>query len=331
MKIFVTGADGFIGSHLIEKLVKLGHDVTALVLYNSFNNIGWLSQIEKEKYKNLKIIFGDVRDENFIFLNTKKVDVIFHLAALISIPHSYLSYQSFVDTNVTGTMNILTSSKRNKIKKVFITSTSEVYGTGQKLPIKENHPLNPQSPYAASKVAADQLSISFYKSFGLPVTILRPFNTFGPRQSSRAVIPTIISQVISGKKNIKIGNIKTSRDFTFIDDTVNAFVKALHAKKIEGEVINISSNNQIYIKDIIRQIKNITSINFNIKLEKKRLRPKKSEVEVLVGENKKAKKLLGWNISKSKNLSFYDGLKKTIKWFSDSKNLSKYNPEKYNI
>ena len=279
MNILITGAEGFIGSHLTEKLVKLGHNVKALVLYNSFNNCGWLEDLNKRKPKNLNIIYGDVRDENFIYDNTKKIDAIFHLAALISIPHSYNSYHSFVDTNINGTLNILSSAKRNKIKKVFITSTSEVYGTAQKIPINESHPLNPQSPYAATKVAADQISLSFFKSYGLPVTILRPFNTYGPRQSARAIIPSIISQVLSKNKEVKIGNINTSRDFTYIDDTVDAFVNALKSKNIQGRTINISSNNRIFVKDLLVKIRQITNANFKITQDKKRLRPKKVKLK----------------------------------------------------
>lgn len=331
MNILITGAEGFIGSHLTEKLVKLGHNVKALVLYNSFNNCGWLEDLNKRKPKNLNIIYGDVRDENFIYDNTKKIDAIFHLAALISIPHSYNSYHSFVDTNINGTLNILSSAKRNKIKKVFITSTSEVYGTAQKIPINESHPLNPQSPYAATKVAADQISLSFFKSYGLPVTILRPFNTYGPRQSARAIIPSIISQVLSKNKEVKIGNINTSRDFTYIDDTVDAFVNALKSKNIQGRTINISSNNRIFVKDLLVKIRQITNANFKITQDKKRLRPKKSEVEVLVGENKLANKFLKWKPKFSSKTSFNIGLKKTIEWFKKTENLSKYKSNDYNI
>tara|TARA_B100001057_G_scaffold498944_1_gene607753 strand:- start:2285 stop:3280 length:996 start_codon:yes stop_codon:yes gene_type:complete len=331
MKIFITGAEGFIGSHLTEKLVKLGHYVKALVLYNSFNSCGWLEDLNKKKYKNLDIIYGDVRDENFIYNQTKKIDAIFHLAALISIPHSYNSYHSFVDTNINGTINILSSAKRNKIKKIFITSTSEVYGTAQKIPINEKHPLNPQSPYAATKVAADQISLSFFKSYGLPVTILRPFNTYGPRQSARAIIPTVLSQVLSKKKKIKLGNLSTSRDFTYIDDTINAFVKALNSKNIQGRTINISSNNRIFIKDLLARIKKITNSKFQIIHDKKRFRPKKSEVEVLVGNNKLANKYLKWAPKFASSKNFNLGLKKTIDWLKKPQNLSKYKSDNYNI
>ena len=331
MKIFITGAEGFIGSHLTEKLVKLGHYVKALVLYNSFNSCGWLEDLNKKKNKNLDIVYGDVRDENFIYNQTKKIDAIFHLAALISIPYSYNSYHSFVDTNINGTINILSSAKRNKTKKVFITSTSEVYGTAQKIPINESHPLNPQSPYAATKVAADQISLSFFKSYGLPVTILRPFNTYGPRQSARAIIPTVLSQVLSKKEKINLGNISTSRDFTYIDDTVNAFVKALNSKNIQGRTINISSNNRIFIKDLLIKIKNITNSKFQIFQDKKRFRPKKSEVEVLVGDNKLAKKYLKWSPKFASSNNFDLGLKKTIDWLKKPENLSKYKFDNYNI
>ena len=234
MKIFISGADGFLGSHLTEKLLNLGHKVTALSYYNSFGFTGWLDEIKKNK--DLKIIHGDVRDYNFLDDALKGHQIVFHLAALISIPHSYKSYSSFLDTNVIGTSNILTASKKNNIKRVIVTSTSEVYGTAQYVPINEKHPLNAQSPYAASKIAADQLSLSFFKSFNLPVVIIRPFNAFGPRQSTRAIIPTVITQSLQGK-NIKLGNTSTVRDFTYFKDTIDGFIKCMSKKGIDGETI----------------------------------------------------------------------------------------------
>ena len=266
--ILVTGADGFIGSHLTEKLVNQGHKVTALSFYNSFGFDGWLHDVKKSK--NLKIVRGDIRDGNFINNITKGHDVVFHLAALISIPYSYESYDAFLNTNVLGTSNILTSAKKNSVKKIIITSTSEVYGSAQLIPIKEDHPLNAQSPYAASKIAADQLSMSFYRSFNLPVTIIRPFNSFGPRQSTRAVIPTIITQALNGN-SVKLGNTSTIRDFTYIKDTVDGFIKSMNKKNIIGETINIASGYEISIKNLIKLILSLTSSRIKIVKEKKKI------------------------------------------------------------
>ena len=322
MRILITGADGFIGSHLTEKLLSLGHKVTALSFYNSFGFIGWLSDIKKNS--NLKIIKGDIRDLQFIESNIKNIDVVFHLAALISIPHSYQSYNSYVETNIIGTTNMLTACKKNNIKKIFVTSTSEVYGSAQKVPMSEDHSLNAQSPYAATKIAADQISISFYKSFNLPVTIIRPFNTFGPRQSTRAIIPTIINQLFSSKK-IKLGNINTIRDFTFITDTVNGFISALKAKKIDGEVINISSGFEVSIKQLINELFKVAEFQKKVIVEKKRIRPKKSEVVRLLGSNRKAYKLLKWKPVYNNIKLFRLALKDTISWYNKDENLNKFN------
>jgi NAD dependent epimerase/dehydratase len=322
MRILITGADGFIGSHLTEKLLSLGHKVTALSFYNSFGFIGWLSDIKKKS--NLKIIKGDIRDLQFIESNIKNIDAVFHLAALISIPHSYQSYNSYIETNIIGTTNILTACKKNNIKKIFVTSTSEVYGSAKKVPMSEDHSLNAQSPYAATKIAADQISISFYKSFNLPVTIIRPFNTFGPRQSTRAIIPTIINQLFSSKK-IKLGNINTIRDFTFITDTVNGFISALKAKKIDGEVINISSGFEVSIKQLINEIFKVAGFQKKVIVEKKRIRPNKSEVVRLLGSNRKAYKLLKWKPVYNNIKLFRLALKDTISWYNKDENLNKFN------
>ena len=330
MKILVTGADGFIGSHLVENLVTLGHKVHALTFYNSRGFNGWLDSVDKKILKEVNIISGDIRDYNFLERQTKGIDALFHLAALISIPYSYYSPKSYIDTNIIGTYNVLQSSKKNNISKVIITSTSEVYGTAQSVPINENHPLNAQSPYAASKIGADQLALSFYKSFNLPVTILRPFNTYGPRQSARAVIPTIISQLISKNKSIRIGNLSPKRDFTFVEDTVQAFVLALK-KNISGEVINIGSRFEISIQGILDIFKKDFNYDFKVVVDKNRIRPKKSEVFRLLASDIKARKLLHWEPKYKGVIGFKKGLEKTIDWFSNPDNLRLYNSNIYNI
>jgi len=307
MKIFVTGADGFIGSHLVENLVSLGHKVHALTLYNSRGFNGWLDSVDKKILQDVNIISGDIRDYNFLERQTKGADVIFHLAALISIPYSYYSPKSYIDTNIIGTYNVLQSSQKNNISKVIITSTSEVYGTAQSIPINESHPLNAQSPYAATKIGADQLALSFYKSFNLPVTILRPFNTYGPRQSARAVIPTIISQLINKNKSIRIGNLSPKRDFTFVEDTVQAFVLALK-KNISGEVINIGSRFEISIQGILDIFKKDFNYDFKVVIDRKRIRPKKSEVFRLLASDSKARKLLNWQPQYKGIIGFKKGL-----------------------
>jgi len=330
MKVFVTGADGFIGSHLVERLIKLGHEVKAFTFYNFRGSNGWLDSIDKKLLNDLQIISGDIRDYNFLEKQTKNIDVIYHLAALIAIPYSYYSPKSYIDTNITGTYNVLKSSQKNNISKIIITSTSEVYGTAQEVPIKENHPLNAQSPYAATKIAADQLALSFYKSFDLPVAILRPFNTYGPRQSARAVIPTIISQLISKNKFLKIGNLTPTRDFTYVEDTVEAFVLALK-KNISGEVINIGNQFEISIKNILDIFKMHFNYDFKVIIDKSRIRSKKSEVFRLLASDTKARKLLHWKPKYQGVVGFKKGLEKTVEWFSNAENLRLYNPNIYNI
>lgn len=331
MKILVTGACGFVGSHLVESLVTKGHDVKAFTFYNSKNSNGWIDNLDKNVKKQIQLVSGDIRDYHFLEQQSKNINIIFHLAALIAIPYSYQSPKSYIDTNITGTYNVLKCAQKNNVSKTIITSTSEVYGTAQKIPITEDHALNAQSPYAATKIAADQLAISFYKSYNLPVTILRPFNTFGPRQSARAVIPTIISQLLNKSKILKIGNLSPTRDFTYVEDTVNAFILAMKKNNIFGEIINVGSKFEISIKDILNIFKKDFGYNFKIIIDKDRLRPKNSEVRRLFSSDLKAKKLLGWEPKYNKLLGFKKGLEKTLNWFSNKENIKLYNSNIYNI
>ena len=331
MKIFISGASGFIGSHLVEQLVKKGHKVKALCPYNIENSWGWIDTFEPKIKKKIEIISGDVTDQNLILRETKNCEIIFHLAALISIPYSYESPRTYVSTNVIGTLNILEAARTNKIKKVVITSTSEVYGSAKYIPIDENHPLNAQSPYAASKIAADQVSMSYFRSFGIPITIIRPFNTFGPRQSQRAAIPTIIGQILNGKKIIKLGNLNSSRDFTLVSDTVDGFIKTISNKKCVGEVINLGTGYHFTIKETVKMISKILNKKIIIEIDKKRIRPKKSEVDRLLSKNSKAKKLLKWKPKYVGRKGFYRALKITINWFKNPKNLNLYKSDIYNV
>ena len=324
MKIFLTGAEGFIGSHLAEKLIKKGHDLTCLILYNSFNSWGWLEHADNKIKKEIRVITGDIRDEFLIKNQLKKnVDVVINLAALIGIPYSYRAPKSYFDTNAMGLLNILNSALNSNIKKIIHTSTSEVYGSPKYIPIDEKHLVSAQSPYAASKVAADQIALSYNKSFNSPVTILRPFNTFGPRQSLRAIIPTIITQILN-KKVLKLGSLYPTRDLTYIDDTTDAFLSALNKKKDIGEIINIGSGFEISIKELVRKISKITGYRIDIEKDLKRVRPKKSEVDRLFANNKKAKKILNWSPKLSKKSDFENSLKKTIEWFSNEENINQY-------
>ena len=330
MKILLTGSEGFIGSHLAEKLVKNGHELTCLVLYNSFNSWGWLDKIDNKIKKNIKIVTGDIRDEFLVkSLIKKNTDVVINLAALIGIPYSYRSPKSYFETNSMGILNILNSSINSNVKKIIHTSTSEVYGTPKYIPIDENHTVSAQSPYAASKIAADQIALSYNKSFNLPVTILRPFNTFGPRQSLRAIIPTIITQLLKNKV-LKLGSLYPTRDLTFVDDTVDAFVSTLNKKKDIGEIINIGSSFEISIKDLVSQISKIMGVTIDIQKKKERIRPKRSEVNRLYANTKKAKKILNWTPKYSKKKGFEKGLKKTIEWFSKAENLNHYKTDIFN-
>ena len=330
-KVFVTGASGFIGSHLVERLVELGYEVKALVPYNINNDWGWLDNLDKSKIKNIEIIAGDICDYDFILKETKKIDLIIHLAALISIPYSYESPRSYISTNVIGTFNILEAAKFNKVSKIINTSTSEVYGSAQTVPISENHPLNAQSPYAATKIAADQLSLSYHKSFDLPVTVLRPFNTFGPRQSLRAAIPTIIGQIANGKTKIKLGNLKATRDFTYVSDTVEGYIKTIKSKKSDGQTINLGTGCDFSIKKTVEIISAIFKKDILVVSDKKRIRPEKSEVNRLQSDNKKAKKFLGWKPKYLNEDGFKKGLIKTIDWFTKEENLKYYKSDLYNL
>ncbi|MAC41805.1 MAG: NAD-dependent dehydratase [Pelagibacterales bacterium] len=330
-KIFVTGADGFIGSHLVESLVKKGYDVKALVLYNSFNYWGWLDDINESIKKSIEVVTGDIRDPFGIDNAIKDCDVVINLAALIAIPYSYSSPSSYVDTNIKGTLNILESTKKHNIQKLIHTSTSEVYGSAQYIPIDEKHPNIAQSPYAATKIAADQLVLSYYRSFDTPAGIVRPFNTYGPRQSNRAIIPTTITQILSGSKEIRLGNTHPTRDFSYIDDTVNGIIKSINSDEIIGNVINLGSGFEISINDTIKLITEIIGKDIKVISDKVRVRKKLSEVDQLLSDNTLAKKILKWEPKYSNIEGFKLGLQKTIEWFSNEQNRNKYKSDIYNI
>ena len=324
-KVLVTGADGFIGSHLTESLLEKGYDVKAFTYYNSFNTWGWLDTLPKEKLDQIEVFSGDVRDPNGVREAMKGVDQVFHLAALIAIPFSYHSPDSYVDTNIKGTLNVLQAARDLGTEKIMVTSTSEVYGTAQYVPIDEKHPFQGQSPYSATKIGADRLAESFYRSFNLPVAIVRPFNTFGPRQSARAVIPTIITQLLAGREEIKLGSLTPTRDFNYVKDTVNGFIKIYESERTIGEEINIATQHEISIGELAEEL--IRQINPNAKIvcDEERLRPEKSEVNRLLGSNKKIKELTDWKPV----YSFEEGLSETISFFKD--NMDKYKPDIYNI
>lgn len=325
-KVLVTGADGFIGSHLTETLVEMGYDVRAFVLYNSFNTWGWLDYIPKEIKNNIDVFAGDVRDPNRLKMAVKDCELIFHLAALIAIPYSYLAARSYLETNIIGTLNVCQAALENKCR-VIHTSSSEVYGTAQYVPINEKHPLQPQSPYSASKIGADSIAMSFYHSFKLPLTIARPFNTYGPRQSARAIIPTIISQIVGEKKQIKLGNIKPTRDFTFVKDICQGFLELAASEEATGEIFNIGSNFEISIGDLFKLIKKFMRSDVELVAEDNRKRPDKSEVFRLWCDNSKINKFTGF-IPKYK---IEQGLKETIRWYTQKDNLSRYKTNIYNI
>jgi len=329
--IFLTGADGFIGSHLAESLVNSGHDVRALCQYNSFGHQGWLDDIDPKIKNNMEILSGDIRDGDFMDELAQGCDVIFHLAALIAIPFSYHSPRSYLETNAIGTLNLAQAARRQNVEKFIHTSTSEVYGTAQFVPITESHPLQGQSPYSASKIAADQMAYSFFTAFNTPVTILRPFNTYGPRQSTRAIIPTIITQLARGERNLKLGALTPTRDFNFVEDTVAGFVSTLSADHIAGETINLGSNFEISIKNTVETIARVFGREISITTDENRLRPEKSEVERLWASHDKAQKLLNWSPEHTGLEGFERGLKKTISWFTDETNLAKYKDQGYSI
>ena len=325
MKVLVTGADGFIGSHLTEMLVAKGYHVKALAQYNSFNNWGWLEDVNCKG--EIEVLTGDIRDPHYCKYITKDVDVIYHLAALIAIPYSYVAPDSYVDTNIKGTLNICQAAKENNVKRVIHTSTSEVYGTAQYVPIDENHPLQPQSPYSATKIAADAMAMSFYNAFDLPVTIARPFNTYGPRQSARAVIPTIITQIASGKKEIKLGDVTPTRDFNYVEDTCRGFIALAENENTIGETVNIGSNFEISVGDTLKIIKELMSSEVKFITDEQRIRPEKSEVFRLWCDNSKIEKLTGFK----PQVDIKEGLKRTIEWIIQPENLKAYKAEIYNV
>lgn len=330
-KILVTGADGFIGSHLTEALVAAGHDVRAFVYYNSFGSWGWLDEADKNIRDSLDIFAGDIRDPHGVRTAMQGCDVVLHLAALIGIPYSYHSPDTYLDTNIKGTLNIVQAARELNVSKVIHTSTSEVYGTARFVPITEDHPLQGQSPYSASKIGADQMALSFYQSFDTPVSICRPFNTYGPRQSARAVIPTVITQIANGAKTIKLGSLHPTRDFNFIEDTVRGFIAIAKSDKAIGEVINLGSAFEISIGDTVALIAELMNASVEIQSDDQRIRPANSEVERLFASNDKAKQLLNWQPQYHGIEGFKQGLAKTIDWFSNPANLSRYKSHLYSI
>lgn len=325
MKVLVTGADGFIGSHLVENLLEKGYEVKAFTYYNSFNTWGWLDSLAKEKLDQIEIFTGDIRDPNGVYEAMIGVDQVFHLAALIAIPFSYHSPDSYVDTNIKGTLNVLQAAKKLETSRILVTSTSEVYGTAQYVPIDELHPFQGQSPYSATKIGGDRLAESFYRSFDMPISIVRPFNTYGPRQSARAVIPTIITQLLAGKEEIKLGSLTPTRDFNYVKDTANGFIEISKSDKTIGEEINIATQQEISIGDLANEI--ISQINPNARIicEEERLRPEKSEVNRLLGSNAKIKELTNWE----PNYTFKEGIQETIQWIRN--NMDSYKADIYNI
>lgn len=330
-KVFITGADGFIGSHLTELLVKSGYDVRVLVQYNSFSKWGWIDTLPVEVINSIEIIPGDIRDPFLIEKSLLGIDIVMHLAALIAIPYSYKSPNEYISTNVTGTLNVLQAALRNQTPMIH-TSTSEVYGSAQYVPINETHPLNAQSPYAASKIAADQLALSYHRSFDLPVAIIRPFNTFGPRQSARAVIPTIITQIASGKKSIHLGALSPTRDFTYVSDTVNAFLQmSKHMNKAIGQTINLGTGYEISIEDLANEIASVFNVNIEITSNENRLRPEKSEVSRLCSDNTLARKLISWFPEYHGKLGMREALEITSNWFQEDINLKQYKPDMFNV
>ena len=331
MKVLITGAEGFIGSHLAELLVRNGHSVRAFVLYNSFNSWGWLEDCAAEVRDQLEVILGDVRDPYSVYSAVENCDAVIHLAALIAIPYSYKSPHAYVDTNVKGTLNVLQAVRDLGVEKLIHTSTSEVYGSAQFVPITEAHPLHGQSPYSATKIGADQIAMSYYESFQTPVTILRPFNTYGPRQSARAIIPTVITQIASGTTRLQLGSTYPTRDFSYVTDTVAGFAAALESKNTLGEVINLGSNFEISIGDVTKIIADIVGVEINIETDQQRVRPENSEVDRLLASNEKAEKLLGWKPRYGNSDGLRKGLSKTIDWFRNPENLGRYKLTVYNL
>lgn len=324
-RVLVTGADGFIGSHLTEALVRTGVDVRAFCLYNSNGSAGWLDQSDPDVRASIEFVLGDIRDPQLVEDSLSDVDVVFHLAALIAIPYSYLAPMSFVETNVVGTLNVLEAAKKKGVGRVVHTSTSEVYGTPETVPIKEEHPLRGQSPYSASKIGADMMAEAFHASFGLPVVTIRPFNTYGPRQSTRAVIPTILSQLLAGATEIRLGSLEPKRDFTFVSDTVEGFIAAGWAERVEGEVIQLGTGSTYTIGEIVELAKKVTGSPAQVRSEAQRIRPDKSEVMVLLSDPTKARSLLGW----SPTVMLEEGLERTAEWVK--RNLELFDPSRYHV
>jgi len=330
-KVLVTGADGFIGSHLTEQLVRAGHDVRAFVYYNSFNSWGWLDSIEEAVLSQIEVVSGDIRDASGVDSATSGCSHVLHLAALIAIPFSYNSPDAYVQTNVTGTLNVLQAARRHNIQHLVCTSTSETYGTAQRVPIDEDHPLNAQSPYAATKTAADQLALSFHKSFDLPVSVIRPFNTFGPRQSARAVIPTVIGQIAAGEREIKLGSLHPTRDFTFVTDTARGFIQLMSSDRGIGQVTNLGTGYEISIGDTVSLIAQVMGASVEVQQREERERPPNSEVERLVACTRKARDLIGWAPEFSGHEGLTRGLQLTAEWFQDPINLARYKTGAYNL
>jgi dTDP-glucose 4,6-dehydratase len=331
MRLLITGADGFIGSHLTEALVRQGHDVRAFVFYNSLGSWGWLDECAAEVRGNFNVFAGDIRDPNGVRTAMKGCEAVLHLAALIGIPYSYHSPDTYIDTNVKGTLNVVQAARELAVTRVIHTSTSEVYGTARFVPITEEHPLQPQSPYSASKIGADQIAMSFYRAFQTPVVTLRPFNAYGPRQSARAVIPTIITQIASGRREVKLGAFHPTRDFNFVSDIVKGFTSALSAEKAVGEVINLGSNFEISIRDTALTIAKLMGADVKFVADQERLRPETSEVERLWASNAKAGHLLDWTPEYGGGEGFTRGLGRTISWFTNPENLRRYKSDKYNL
>jgi dTDP-glucose 4,6-dehydratase len=330
-KLLVTGADGFIGSHLTEALVRAGHDVRAFVLYNSFSSWGWLDECAADVRGKFEVFAGDVRDPNGVRTAMQGCDSVLHLAALIGIPYSYHSPDTYVDTNVKGTLNIVQAARDLKLRRVIHTSTSEVYGTARFVPMTEDHPLQGQSPYSASKIGADQIAMSFHSSFETPVVVVRPFNTYGPRQSARALIPTVITQIANGAKRIRLGAVHPTRDFNFVADTVAGFIASLTADAVVGQVVNLGSNFEISIGDTAREIARAMGVDVEIESDSQRVRPAGSEVERLFASNRKAAELMGWSPQYGGIEGFRRGLAITIEWFREPRNLSRYKSDIYNV
>ena len=326
-KILVTGADGFIGSHLTETLLRSGYDVRAFVMYNSFNSWGWLDNLDQELKNKVEVVAGDIRDPNGVRKAMEDINIVFHLAALITIPYSYVSPDSYIDTNVKGTLNILQAAKDLKTSRILITSTSEVYGTAMFVPITENHPKQPQSPYSASKIGADSIAESFFRSFDLPITIVRPFNTYGPRQSARAIIPTVITQLLSGVQEIKLGDLLPTRDLLFVSDTVDGFISIAETNELIGHEVNIATESEISIGELANNLIQIINPSASIISDLQRIRPVKSEVLRLFGSNEKLKKYTNW----TQKYTLQQGLTETINWFKKDNNISHYKANVYNV